>query len=380
MSKGGQTMLSALANLPRLWAAMDNAKIDLLVTRSGENFTYLSGIVYPGTLARHLDLTGSPRAAMLLVPRSGDPEVFLNDFAAGFTRLKSPIPLTLYEGYRDDPYEALGKRLRALGYESSTIGVEKNYVGAAQYESLRSSLPNARFIDVTEMLEQVRWVKTPEEIALFRRAGALLDKAYMEVFPGIRPGDSERVVHARLMESCLRLGFEYAHGILNTHRNPVIYNGESDLRFERGDVVRTDYVAYLQGYPGHQSRNATLGKAAPEIVAAYRKVRDVYQVLVDSIRPGVLVHDLYQKVLQEYERRDLRYESLLVGHSVGAWFHQQEPILRRDSTIVLEEGMVLALEPYYQSFHIQDLVAVTAKGCEILTPDIDTNHMYEIEI
>ena len=373
-------MLSEIANLPRLHTAMDRAGIDLLVTRSGENFTYLSGIVYPGTLARHLDLTGSTRAAMLLVPRTGDPEVFLNDFAAGFTRLKSAIPLTLYEGYREDPYEALARRLQALGHADSTIGVEMNYVGAAQMDTLRRDLPGARFVDVTAMLEQVRWVKTAGEIELFRRAGALLDQVYLEVFPGIRPGDSERAVHARLMEACLRLGFEYAHGILNTHRNPVIYAGESDARFERGDVVRTDYVAYLQGYPGHQSRNATLGKASAEIVATYRKVRDVYQVLMDSIRPGVRVHDLYQKVLGEYEKRGLRYESLLVGHSVGAWFHQQEPILRRNSTIVLEEGMVLALEPYYQSFHIQDLVAVTATGCELLTPGFDTTHMYEIEI
>ena len=82
----------------------------------------------------------------------------------------------------------------------------------------------------------------------------------------------------------------------------------------------------------------------------------------------------------EAGKRGLRYGSLLVGHSVGAWFHQQEPILRRDSEILLEEGMVLALEPYYESFHIQDLVEVTLNGHRLLTPDFDTTEMFEIQI
>lgn len=373
-------MLSRLANLPRLNTALAAGGFDLLVVRSGENFTYLSGIVYPGTLARHLDLTGSCRAAMLLVPRNGLAEIFLNDFAAGFTRLKSDIPLTLYEGYRADPYEALARHLIAQGFAESRIGYEKNYIGAGDIETLRRLMPGADFVDCTVMLEQVRWVKTPQEIALFERAGTLLDQVYKDVFLTIRPGDTERSVHARIMGGCIEAGFGFTHGILNTHRNPVIYAGEGDSQFKAGDVVRTDYVAFLDGYPGHQSRNATLGKPSKEIADTYRKVRDVYGILMEHIRPGAVVDDLYQLVVKEYEKSGLRYGSLLVGHSVGAWFHQQEPILRRDSQILLEEGMVLALEPYYESFHIQDLVEVTVNGHRLLTPGFDTTEMFEIPI
>jgi Xaa-Pro aminopeptidase len=374
-------MLSPLVNTTRLAAAFEELDVDLMLVRSGENFTYLSGVVYPGTLARHLDLTGSTRAALLLVSRDQSAEAFLNDFAAGFTRLKkSDLKLTLYEGYREDPYEALARHLNAREFSNSRIGFEANYVGAGHMQTLRTAMPGATFVDCTTQLERVRWVKTAAEVTLFERAGAMLDEVYKEVFPTIRPGDTERSVHARIMAACLEAGFEYAHGILNTHRNPVIYTGESDFRFEAGDVVRTDYVAYLNGYPGHQSRNATLGRASDEILSTYRKVREVYQLLMDAIRPGIPVDDLYRMVSAQYKKRDLTYQSLLVGHSVGAWFHQQEPILRRDSPFSLEEGMVLALEPYYESFHIQDLVLVTGSGCRLLTPDFDTQTMFEIAI
>ena len=50
-----------IANLRRLHALMDEAGLDALGLRSGQNFTYLSGVVYPGTLQRHMDLTDSTR-------------------------------------------------------------------------------------------------------------------------------------------------------------------------------------------------------------------------------------------------------------------------------------------------------------------------------
>lgn len=367
-------------NIARLERALDAAGIDVLLMRSGENFTYLTQIVYPGTLARHLDLAGSRRAVVLVWPRRGKPEIVLNDFAAGLTRLRSTLPLTLYEGYRDDPYEALGKRLVELGFGDATIGFEAGYVGDGDAATLRKHLPKARWQDVTALMDRVRWVKTPSEIALLKRAADLLDEAYLRSFPTIRPGDTEREVHARITKECIELGFESLHGILNSHRNPVIYNGEGDTRFERGDLVRTDYICYLQGYPGHQSRNAVLGPPAAEIRDTYRKVRDVYGLLMERVQSGVVVGDLYDFVRAEFASRGLKYQSLLIGHSVGAWFHQQEPILRRGSTIELEAGMVLALEPYYESYHIQDMVVVEDGGCRLLSDRFDTRELFVIDL
>lgn len=367
-----------LPNVARLERLMDQEKLDALIIRSGENFTYLSGIVYPGTLARHLDLAGSRRAAILVWPRNGTPEVVLNDFAAGFTKLRNPIKLTLYEGYREDPYAALAARLNALGLGDKRIGFELNYVGAGDMETLRKGMPRATFVDCTATMDRVRWIKTASEIQVFKYAADLLDDAYLDVFPHIRPGDSERQVHARLMAKCIELGFEYTHGILNCSTNPVLYAGEGDTVFNRGDVLRSDYVAYYLGYPGHQSRNATIGKPPESVRETYKKVRDVYGLLMDKVRPGVIVHDLYELVVKEFAKRGLTYTQLLIGHSIGTWFHQQEPILRRASRVEIEPDMVLALEPYYESNHIQDLIAVTDKGNTLLSDKFDTREMFVI--
>src|SRR5690606_27967511 len=66
------------ANVERLETLMDEAGLDAVVLRSGQNFTYLSGVVYPGTLARHQDLADSLRAVLLVWPRRGAPVIIAN--------------------------------------------------------------------------------------------------------------------------------------------------------------------------------------------------------------------------------------------------------------------------------------------------------------
>jgi Xaa-Pro aminopeptidase len=83
------------------------------------------------------------------------------------------------------------------------------------------------------------------------------------------------VVHSRLIASCLSCGANWAHGILNSSRNLIPYAGESDSTWEKGDIVRTDYVAYVDGYPGHQSRKAVLGKPSEQQVRDYAAAREI---------------------------------------------------------------------------------------------------------
>ena len=73
------------------------------------------------------------------------------------------------------------------------------------------------------------------------------------------------------------------------------------------------------------------------------------------------------------------YEAGLVGHSVGPWWHQQEPIFCRGGRQVLEPGMVVALEPYMAHWHCQDLFLITEHKAELLSPAFDTQEMFVIE-
>src|SRR5215510_9678219 len=178
-----------------------------------------------------------------------------------------------------------------------------------------------QMVDCAAMMDEVRWVKTEGEIRLLKKGADLLDDAYLEVFPTIEPGETERDVHSRLIASCLRRGANWAHGILNSSRNTIPYAGESDELFLKGDVVRTDYVAYLDGYPGHQSRVAVLGKPSVALRDDYAKYREAYVKIIDHCRPGVTAGGVYDFAVQTFAKLGWKYTSILVGHSVGAWWH-----------------------------------------------------------
>ncbi|HUC65835.1 MAG TPA: Xaa-Pro peptidase family protein [Stellaceae bacterium] len=370
---------TVIANTDRLHRFMDERRLDAVVLRSGVNVTYLSGIAYPGTLARHLDLPDSPRGIYLVWPRAGEPVMVVNAIAAPLTRRDSWVDrIAVYEGYAEPPAERLCRVLQDMGLGSAHLGFEKNYVNAHDWELIARRLPRLSMSDCAAMMDEVRWIKTKGEIELLKHGADLLDEAYAEVFPTIRHGEAESAVHSRLIASCLRRGANWAHGILNSSRNTIPYGGESDAPFLTGDVVRTDYVAYVMGYPGHQSRNAVLGKPSPEQRDLYRKVRDIYRSAIDRCRPGVAAAEVYAFVAEAFAGIGVTYGSMLAGHGVGCWWHQQEPVIARGNRTPLEAGMVIAMEPHVDHWHIQDMILVTEDGPVLISDKFPTDELYVI--
>ena len=221
-----------IANIPRLHALMDRVGLAAVVARSGQNFNYLAGLVFPGTLARHLDFPDSERGVIAVWPRNGEPVLVLNSTAAGLAQRDSWVQeLRFSGGYGESPYACLCTVLEELGLAGERIGLEKNYISAQDWEAVRQRLPRLEMVDCTAMMDEVRWIKTPGEIELLKRAADLLDEAFLATFATIRPGITEREIHSRLIFECLQRGAGWAHGILNSSSNPIKYGGEGDTVF-----------------------------------------------------------------------------------------------------------------------------------------------------
>jgi Xaa-Pro aminopeptidase len=369
-----------LVNLARLENRMDAAGLDAIVARTGINFTYLAGFAYPGTLARHLDLADSPRGVYVIWPRHGEPAIVTNSIAAGLPERDSWIDkIEVYAGYSEPPIERVAAVLAGMGLADAKVGFEENFISAADWQHLSKALPKMSMLDCTAVMEDVRAVKTPGEIAMLRAGADLLDRAYLKHFPSARPGMKERELHAALVGECLATGCHFVHGILNSSRNTVSYGGESDFTFAAGDAIRTDYVAYLNGYPGHQSRCAVVGTPSAEQRREYQTIRDIYRACLDECRPGRTAGEVYDGVVGHFAAKGLRYHHMLAGHSVGCWWHQQEPVIARGSSRRLEAGMVIAMEPHIDHWHIQDMILVRPEGYELLSPLFNTDEIFVCE-
>ena len=369
-----------LINTARMDALMERDELDAVVVRSGQNVTYLSGVVYPGTLARLQDLTDSPRGVLVIWPREGEPVILTNSIAAGLTRRNTWLDrVEIYEGYVESPYAKVADVLTSLGLGAARVGFEAHYVSAGHWKEVAQRLPNLCMVDCTAMMDEVRWIKTDAEVAAIKRGADLLDDAFLEMFGTIKVGDTERDAHRMLVAACLDRGAGWVHGILNASTNTIPYAGEGDTVFHAGNAMRTDYVAYWNGYPGHQSRSLVFGSMTVEQEREYDTNREIYLATIDRCRPGARSGDIFDFVMAEFEKARWPYGSLLVGHGVGSWWHQQEPILARGSDLVLEPGMVLALEPHYKHWHLQDMILVTDGTPRLLSDKIATDAPYLVE-
>ena len=360
---------SNIANVDRLHALMDRDGLSAVVARSGTNFTYLAGFDYAGTLARHLDFSDSPRGVLIVWPRSGAPVLVLNRFAVDRARRDSWIDdIAVFDDYGESLYERAAKVLRDLGLATGRIGFEKTVVSAADWAVLESALSGASLVDCTRLMEEVRWIKTPAEVERIREAARILDEVYLDVFPTVRDGERECELHARLVAGCLSRGANWAHGILNSSRNTVVYGGESSFELRRGDVIRNDYVMWYRGYPGHQSRTVVIGEPSGDLVRRYETVRDIYRATVAEARPGVRACDVHRFAQDAFAQSGLDGRVAIAGHSVGAWWHQQAPYLVPACDTPIEAGMVLAFEPHVNELHLQDMFLIGDDGQENLSP------------
>jgi Xaa-Pro aminopeptidase len=372
---------NVIANIDRLNYYMDKNGLAAVAVRTGVNFTYLSGMAMPGTLARHLDIASTVRGFMVLWPRADDPVLVVDAFAEKLAQRESWIDrVEVYKAYESSLYARVAELIAEAGLATARIGFEQDGLSAAHWQEIQRALPKLEMMNCSRIMDEVRWIKTPSEIDQQKRAADLLDEVLAETFPTIREGETERQVHARVLAACTRRGAGYVHGILNSSSNDVMYGGESDVCFRAGDYVRNDYVAYFNGCPGHQSRLAILGRPTAEQMRGYELTLEIHRKTIDRCRAGVTAGEIYGFAKAEFKKRGIDYTASLVGHGMGPWFHQQEPVLRQNSDVVLEKGMILAVEPQRLHWHLQDIILVEDGPPRLISDKFPTDEPFIIRL
>lgn len=347
-------------NLAGLDDLLRTQQLDAIVCRGGLNVTYLSAMAMPGTLGRHLDLAETDRPVYVLWPAAGDPELIVSEIASELAQSTARIEtVRTYADYVEPPEAALADELKARGLAKSRIGFDAAWFGANRWSELNGLLPDAKAVDCTDALDLVRAVKTPAEVARLREAATLLDRVLADVFPSVRAGQTERDVNARIVATALELGADGVHGILQSSSNTVLYGGESDQRLQDGDLLRTDYVLYLNGYAANLSRPLHVGGPSARTQRLYRSYAQICSEAVALLRPGTRGGDLHHGIQELFIAAGWTPGPAISGHGIGRWFHQQRPMLVSGSSDVLQAGMVIALEPISGHWHLQDEFLIT---------------------
>jgi len=286
-------------------------------------------------------------------------------------------------------FSLVWQTIKDKGLEEGTIGFPlgpgtRLGLSYREFETLRTGLPKARFVDSSSIVYGCRRIKSELEIEKLRRAGAITSKGFEAAFRAVRPGMTERE-----LEGIVR-GTYFQNGATMSGFLATLCGGErmmwpdalaSDYVIRDGDLVMLDGGAEVDGYRSDMSRMAVAGKPTDEMRRLYDAAVQANDAVMDAIRAGVPIGEICQAGVRSFQDSGVGHLMVFgggqTGHGLGLSLHEP-PDLRLDSDEVLEAGMVLAIEPAItdregwnqaNAFYIleQDIV-VREDGPELLTP------------
>ncbi len=241
-----------------------------------------------------------------------------------------------------------------VGLGGKKLAFESADVTLSLYRTLRKAageLPQdqrPRLVASTGVVEALRAVKEPEELAAIQAAIDLGDAAFQEVTARVEPGWTEKQV-AWEIEKYIR-----EHGGDGTSFDTIVAGGPwgamphaypRDRALEAGEGVVIDMGVRLDGYCSDLTRTIFLGKPDGRFSEIYGIVLGAQLTAEELVRPGMTgeeVHMLAQRAIEEAGYGENFGHGL--GHGVGLNTHES-PRLGRTSNDLLAEGMVFTIEP-----------------------------------
>ena len=345
----------------RLSQLLAETEAEALLVTSLVNVRYLTG--FTGTYGQ------------LLVTADGEGDAFLTDgrYAEQAAEQVPDLPAAVAPGpgwLRD----ALGQR--------TTLALEAHAVAWATATAISERL--ARVVPSQGLVEGLRQVKDDDEIALLRRACAVADAAFAQMLTWLAPGMREREVAVRLERAMVDGGaadrsFDTIVAAGPNSAIPHHRAGDGELR--RGDLVKFDFGALVDGYHSDMTRVVALGDPGP-------RLRDVYAVVQEAQSAGLATADegsetgaVDSACRAVIDRAGLGERFVHgTGHGIGLEIHEDpylrpadpRPGLTTSPSVTLRAGMAVTVEPGVYlpgvgGVRIEDSLVITPSGPDVLT-------------
>lgn len=232
-----------------------------------------------------------------------------------------------------------------------TVGIEEEQCPAIVVETLREAYPEASFINISGVMEQARYIKTPEEITMLESAARIADAAQERLYE-ISRNEGEYTE--------LDIWFEVQKAVSGQNKSLTPFVGElvsgprtglsdyplgpTDRKVERGDIAIMDISPRVGGYWADCSNSVVFWEEPDEEQRQYfLAVKEAYDAGKEAIFPGVTFREVNRRMEEAYERNGFHMCSYQ-GHQIGASVNER-PRFTYCENAVLEENMVVCIEP-----------------------------------
>lgn len=356
------------APILRLQQTLKRRGVDAFLVSQPENRRFLSGFTAT-------DHSINESSGFLLIPKQGTP-LLLTDFryllqaqgdVSGFDILL----------YRRGVLDLCKTLLRKLAIRS--LGFEANYFLHGKYLSLArmADRQSVRLVALDGQVERLRLEKDAGELAAIKRSVALNETCFQQIYPTIRPGQTEIDVALALENAMRQLGAErpsFDTIVAGGPHGAMPHAVPSHRPLATGEPIIIDMGLILNGYCSDMTRTIVLGTPDAETVARFRLVRRAQLAGLAALRPGATgreVDTAARAVIQEAGHG--AHFGHALGHGVGLAVHEA-PSLSSRNRKQLRPGMVVTVEPGlylpdWGGIRLENMAVVTTAGHELLNQD-----------
>lgn len=343
--------------IQRLIDKMKGLEVDAILLSSGYNRRYISGF------------TGS--SAYLYISRNQ--QMLLTDFRY-ITQATAQCPDFQVVDYRKEGglIETLDRYLQED--EVKACGFEGNQMTYGEFKIFEEKLPRIEWKTIGNVVEELRMIKTPEELVLLRQASKIGDDAFTHMLDFIQPGMTEKEIGLELEFTMRRLGADGLsfESIIASGLNGALPHARpSDKKVQKGELLTMDFGCIYQGYCSDMTRTVAIGEVSDKLKEIYEVVWKAHMESLAALRPGVPGKDIdavARDIIAEAGYGD--YFGHGLGHSVGLEVHES-PNLNAKEERILQVNMLETIEPgiYIEGIggvRIEDLAVLTETGAESL--------------
>ncbi|TAK22706.1 MAG: aminopeptidase P family protein [Chloroflexota bacterium] len=372
--------------------ALQAAKLDAVVCRLAENVVLLSGY-YP--------MVG---ASVVFFPAEGEPILLAPRFEQEYFPRSGVTDIRVFDTWQNRyplPNDNLARLLGQIADERKLKGMRIGFEGSFEAiapngmigEPTAAGAPTRKIVgdafgdgvvDATDLLYELRALKTPMEIEKLRIASEVASlslRAFKEqAVEGRREVEVAAAVdYAITVDGTGYKGARFARGFAQVTSGAATTAGNwnfptaSDRKLERGDFVMIELGCVVDGYWSDLTRTVTVGKASNQQREIYDTIKAAHAASIAAVRPGASGMEV-----------DLAGRAIIVaagygdafvhhtGHGIGFRYHEPIPFVAPHSPHVLAEGHVHSVEPgiYLEGVggcRLEDIVAVTARGGDTLS-------------
>jgi Xaa-Pro aminopeptidase len=254
-------------------------------------------------------------------------------------------------------------------------GFEDQWLSVRAHGRLKDAAGEVELVGASGIVESLREVKEPYEIAAMRAAAAIADRAYAELAETGVGGRTEKQIAAALEVRMRELGAEdrsFPAIVASGGHGALPHAVPRDVPVERDTFMIVDMGCVVDGYCSDCTRTFATGAISDDARAVYDLVSQAQLAGLEAVRAGADcrgVDTVAREIIDDAGHGEHYGHGL--GHGVGLEVHEGPRLaqsasgsLRAGNTVSVEPGVYL---PGKLGVRIEDLVAVTEDGCDLLT-------------